>query len=56
MSEKNRIRIKNSVVIVVGQASGEEIVSQLVRSFDVADKTPLDCFEFVRKLKELLKK
>lgn len=52
MSGKKKIRIKNSVIIV-GNIN-QDTVSQLIKSFDLADKTPNDCFEFVRKLKSLL--
>lgn len=55
MSSKSRIKIKHSVVIVVGSVSDEKGIAQLVESFDIADKTPTDCFDFIRKLKSLLK-
>lgn len=54
MSTQDKIKIKNSVVIVVGQVEGASVVKAL-KQFDIADKTPNDCFEFVRKLKSLLK-
>lgn len=55
MSDKSRIKIKNSVVVVVGSVDGADAVSKLVKSFDLADATPTECFDFVRKLKSLLK-
>ena len=55
MSDKSRIKIKNSVVVVVGSVDGDDAVSKLVKSFDLADATPTECFDFVRKLKSLLK-
>ena len=55
MSDKSRIKIKNSVVVVVGSVDDADAVSKLVKSFDIADKTPTECFDFVRKLKSLLK-
>ena len=55
MSDKSRIKIKNSVVVVVGNVEDESGIARLVKSFDLADKTPTECFDFVRKLKSLLK-
>ncbi|MBR4758195.1 MAG: hypothetical protein IK084_05235 [Bacteroidaceae bacterium] len=45
-----KIRIKNSVIILA--QSGDGLREQLLE-FDIADKTPLDCMDFLRKLKEL---
>ena len=56
LSDKHRIKIKNSVVIVVGQVENEDSVCRLLKQFDIADKTPTECFDFVRSLKNLLKK
>jgi len=46
-----RIKIKNSVIVL---ANGEEAgtLREEIRGFDISDKTPLDCMDFLRKLKE----
>ena len=46
MSKKTVIKIKNSVVVL-----GANPVDEIKR-FDLATATPMDCFEFVKKLKE----
>ena len=50
LNMSTKIRIKNSVIILA--QSGDGLREQLLE-FDIADKTPLDCMDFLRKLKEL---
>jgi hypothetical protein len=43
--------IHRSVIIIGGQSALEEEV----RNFDLAEKTPVECLEFVRKLRNRIK-
>lgn len=46
MSKKTVIKIKNSVVVLGANPVDE------IKNFDLSTATPMDCFEFVKKLKE----
>ncbi|MBQ6029897.1 MAG: hypothetical protein IJL31_00145 [Oscillospiraceae bacterium] len=45
-----KIKIKNSIVHVGALAEGSLLRD--IAEFDLADKTPLDCMDFIRKLKQ----
>lgn len=47
-----RIKIKNSIVCL-GDI-GEMSIKQLVRGFDIASATPIDCMKLIVKLKEII--
>lgn len=47
--------IKNSIVVIGGADEKNDALEKAVKAFDMADKTPLDCFDFLRMLKSLLK-
>lgn len=50
---KIRIKIKNSVVCLSDlKELKDESVRKELEDFDIATKTPIDCMNFVRKLKE----
>ena len=46
--------IKNSIVVISGTEKNDAL-EKAIKAFDMADKTPLDCFDFLRNLKSLLK-
>lgn len=48
----SRIKIKNSIVCLGG--IGEQNIKDLVRNFDLASATPIDCMKFIGKLKEII--
>ena len=52
MDQKVNIKIKNSIVIV-GESSPAE---RLVKQFDLANATPVDCMHFLDRLKRILTK
>lgn len=52
--KKTKIIIKKSVV-VVGNLPEVSNVEELLKRFDVANSTPVDCLDFLRRLKSLLK-
>lgn len=47
-----RIKIKNSIVCLGG--IGEQSIKELVRNFELATATPMDCMKFIGKLKEII--
>lgn len=46
-----KIKIKNSIVCV-GAGAGAEALRAELKGFDVANKTPLQCMDFIRELKK----
>lgn len=46
--------IRNSVIVIGSTCEGSSAVEKALKDFDIADKTPLECFDFLRKLKSLL--
>ena len=52
MDQKVNIKIKNSIVIVGENGPTEKLVKQ----FDLADATPVDCMHFLARLKRILTK
>lgn len=47
-----KIKIKNSIVCLGG--IGEQSIKDLVKNFDLASATPIDCMKFIEKLKEIV--
>lgn len=47
--------IKNSVVVICGCGLCDGELSKTLKGFDMADKTPLECHDFLRFLKSLIK-
>lgn len=45
-----KIKIKNSVIILADQREGGLL--EQIRRFNLSDKTPIDCMDFIRRLKE----
>lgn len=43
---KDKIIIKNSVIVL-----SEDAMDKLIQKYDLADKTPLDCQEFLKRIK-----
>lgn len=52
--QRVKINIKNSVVVVGNLPEGSP-VEALVKRFDLANSTPVDSLDFLRRLKSLLK-
>lgn len=52
--KKTKIIIKNSVVVVGHLPEGSH-VEELLKRFDAANSAPVDCLDFLRRLKSLLK-
>lgn len=50
---KNKIIIKNSIVCIGVQ---QDKLREVLAEFDLADKTPMDCMDFIRELKARGKK
>lgn len=46
----SKIKIKNSVVIVNTSSDCESSIKEELKNFEIADKTPIDCMDFVRRL------
>ena len=46
-----RIKIKNSVVCLGGFREDE--LRDKIKGFDLSDKTPIDCMDFLRELKKI---
>lgn len=44
-----KITIKNSIIDLCGKERENPVVEEL-RNFNIADKTPLDCMDFLRNL------
>lgn len=44
-----KITIKNSIIALCGKERENTVVEEL-RDFNIADKTPLDCMDFLRNL------
>ena len=57
--DRHKIIIKNSVIIVsdkVFTAAGEDAAfKESIKSFDIASKTPVEAFNFLRVLKNMFK-
>ena len=53
-----KFKIKNSVILISGKPSDdkESAFGTLIKSFDIANATPIDAFDFVKSLKESSKK
>ena len=52
MDQKVNIKIKNSIVIVGDNGPAENLVKQ----FDLANASPVDCMHFLDRLKKILTK
>ena len=52
---KIKLKIKNSVVILGSGPDNQEGLMELIRNFDAANATPLDCMDFIRRVKKLLR-
>ena len=48
--------IKNSVVVICGGGLCDGALSKAIKDFDLADKTPVQCHDFLRALKSLISK
>ena len=56
MKSKYNIRhIHNSIVFICDNPEGDEVL-RAVKDFDLANATPMQCFDFLRKLKNLFRK
>ncbi|MBR5835212.1 MAG: hypothetical protein IKY66_03515 [Bacteroidales bacterium] len=49
----DRIKIKNSTVNITINLRTDSLKNE-IENFDIASKTPIDCMEFIRKIKKKL--
>lgn len=49
---KLKINIKNSIVFVGSEGEESKYLFGRIKDFDLSDSTPIDCMDFLRKLKD----